>query len=109
MKGRKARGKVGWDKGKRKRKKGEGQREGKWAMHFPRQFTTSPCKILAHNRRGSLLDLAATAKTEWRTKLSEMSALKKECTYDKERIQEANSDLYQLVPLLTLDFSQLPK
>jgi len=29
MKGSKARGKVGWDKGKRKRKKGEEQREGK--------------------------------------------------------------------------------
>lgn len=29
MKGRKARGKVGRDKGKRKRKKGEEQREGK--------------------------------------------------------------------------------
>ena len=29
MKGRKSRGKVGRDKGKRKRKKGEEQREGK--------------------------------------------------------------------------------
>jgi len=53
-------------------------------MHFPRQFTRSPCKILAHSRRGSLLDLPATAETEWRTKLSEMLALKKEYIYDKE-------------------------
>lgn len=79
MKIRKVRGKVGWDKGKRKRKKGE-----EIGHAFSQTIYHISIKILAHSRRGSLLDPPATAKTEWRTKLSEMSALKKECIYDKE-------------------------